>query len=471
MSTTALALPHLGPHARSLLDRIVAGGQHGLLRDQADERVLVRLLQLGYVEQHPLDSAAVVPTQAGLRRWRVEVLAEEQRAAERLRKQLIRQRLESRGPAYALVPAGSPAPVRMPSGASTGPAIVALPALAGPSAPGEWTGPGARRSRAQALAAMLLAATGLAALVLASLGPFTPQSFDPTSRQADAAAAPPLQPQAQRTHVAIAIPPQPVHRLTDISARATRKPEPATVPRGTGPSRPGEAPGAATQLAATRPPGIKPEASPGQSDLAPSRHDGTRRSSANHHAEPVVFAEPEQQTQTPRAMALERSRQAAYGDPGPSASQAPPSPPKPAVHTADASDSSDSSVSWPGSARPPASLPRVPQQDVAKPGHDINASELRAAGIVSSAQRRVAVARHAQGNPQGKASTTRPARRIASAAIPATGHGKASHSVGATRPVPHASLSGRAEVEWLNTQSLAAAKEGREWRPAPPKKG
>lgn len=200
MSGTGLSLPHLGPQARGLLDRIVGGGQQGVLRDQVAEWVLARLLELGYVEAHPLDSAAVVHTPAGLHRWHIEVLAEERRAGERLRKQLIRQRLEARSSGHALVPASRTVPQisdpRMRGGpmarqfpaisgpvarqlpAITGPVVQALPAIAGPSAPSTALGRiGARRSRAYTLAAALGAATSLAALLLSSLGPSDPFSL------------------------------------------------------------------------------------------------------------------------------------------------------------------------------------------------------------------------------------------------------------------------------------------------------
>lgn len=96
MGADQLPLPHLGPQARVLLDRIVASGNTGVERRDADDWLLSRLIELRYVEENPLNTSAVVCTSAGRHRWQIEMLADEQRAASAMRRQLIRYRVDER---------------------------------------------------------------------------------------------------------------------------------------------------------------------------------------------------------------------------------------------------------------------------------------------------------------------------------------------------------------------------------------
>ena len=89
-------LPHLGAQARVLLDRIVASGDAGVGGRDTDDWVLSRLIELRYVEESTLDDTAFVCTPAGRHRWRIEILADEERAAIALCRQLIRHRLDER---------------------------------------------------------------------------------------------------------------------------------------------------------------------------------------------------------------------------------------------------------------------------------------------------------------------------------------------------------------------------------------
>jgi len=91
-----LPLPHLGPQARVLLDRIVASGYAGVERRETQDWLLSRLIELRYAEESPLNTSAVVCTQAGRRRWQIEMLADEQRAASEMRRELIRYRVDER---------------------------------------------------------------------------------------------------------------------------------------------------------------------------------------------------------------------------------------------------------------------------------------------------------------------------------------------------------------------------------------
>jgi hypothetical protein len=79
-----------------LLDRIVASGASGVEPADSHDWVLTRLIDLRYVEENPLDNAAFVCTLAGRHRWQIEMLADEQRAATTLRRQLIRDRVYER---------------------------------------------------------------------------------------------------------------------------------------------------------------------------------------------------------------------------------------------------------------------------------------------------------------------------------------------------------------------------------------
>src|SRR5690348_3007778 len=81
-----LPLPYLGRQARILLDRVVASGDRGVDPRDVLEWALSRLIELGYVEESPLDTVAFVCTAAGLRRWRIEVVADERRESEQLRR-------------------------------------------------------------------------------------------------------------------------------------------------------------------------------------------------------------------------------------------------------------------------------------------------------------------------------------------------------------------------------------------------
>lgn len=96
MGADQFLLPHLGAQARILLDRIVASGADGVDRRDTVEWVLSRLIDLRYVEQSPLNDMVFVCTPAGRHRWQMEILADDQRDAAALRRQLIRHRLDKR---------------------------------------------------------------------------------------------------------------------------------------------------------------------------------------------------------------------------------------------------------------------------------------------------------------------------------------------------------------------------------------
>ena len=122
MGADQLPLPHLGPQARALLDRIVASGSAGVDRRDTIEWLLSRLIDLRYVEENPLDTSAFVSTSGGRHRWQIEMLADEQRAASAMRRQLIRYRVDERlsnlqtGPSTALVAAYPPMVPRLHGG-------------------------------------------------------------------------------------------------------------------------------------------------------------------------------------------------------------------------------------------------------------------------------------------------------------------------------------------------------------------
>lgn len=127
MTTAQLPLPHLGPQARLLLDRIIGAGRDGIPRADLVDWVLGRLLKLGYVTEHPSDPSAVVQTQAGLRRWQIELLEEERREADKLRRQLTRERVEAR---FRAMQAGFPVPA-----GPRPPILAGLPAPQRPALP------------------------------------------------------------------------------------------------------------------------------------------------------------------------------------------------------------------------------------------------------------------------------------------------------------------------------------------------
>lgn len=111
MASANLPMPHLGPQARRMLERIVTSGITGLPRGVLTDWVLERLYEVRYVADHPDDEAKVIPTLAGRIRWQMEVVADEKRSAEARRREGIRQRIAARqkaledlqsGPAIAL---------------------------------------------------------------------------------------------------------------------------------------------------------------------------------------------------------------------------------------------------------------------------------------------------------------------------------------------------------------------------------
>jgi hypothetical protein len=149
-------LPHLGARARILLDRIVASGAEGVDKRDADDWALSRLVDLRYAEESRHDDMVFVCTEAGRRRWQTEILADEQRDATALRRQIIRHRLDERfnrlglGTSTALTTASSPVEPRLHRG---------VPALTG-------SPPRMGMRLTSALAALF--AAGAAALVVIS---------------------------------------------------------------------------------------------------------------------------------------------------------------------------------------------------------------------------------------------------------------------------------------------------------------
>ena len=128
MGEDQLLLPHLGAQERILLDRIVASGADGVDRRDTHDWVLSRLIELRYAEESPLNDTAFVCTEAGRHRWQIEILADEQRKATALRRQLIRQRVDERFSKLGIststaLTVYSPAEPRLHRG---------VPALAGP---------------------------------------------------------------------------------------------------------------------------------------------------------------------------------------------------------------------------------------------------------------------------------------------------------------------------------------------------
>ena len=96
MGSDQFSLPYLGALARTLLDRIVASGAAGVDGRDADDWVLSRLIELKYAAGSTLDDTVFVCTPAGRHRWQIEILADGERAAAALRRQIIRHRLDER---------------------------------------------------------------------------------------------------------------------------------------------------------------------------------------------------------------------------------------------------------------------------------------------------------------------------------------------------------------------------------------
>jgi hypothetical protein len=171
-----LPLPYLGRQARFLLDRVVASGDRGVDRRDAAEWALSRLIELHYVEESPLDTVAFVCTAAGLRRWRIEVVADERRESEQLRRQLIRQRLDTRfsssgvGTSTALAVVHAPAAPRYHGG---------LPAVVDRGRQSRT-----RSGWAPAMAALFATATAASVIILSSAEPSDVRDwlFPPTAR-------------------------------------------------------------------------------------------------------------------------------------------------------------------------------------------------------------------------------------------------------------------------------------------------
>lgn len=512
MPTTVLSLPHLGPQARGLLDRIVASSQQGVPRDDVAEWVLVRLLALNYVEPHPLDSAALVHTPAGLHRWQTEMLAEEQRAAERLRKQLIRHRVEARSSCTALVPTGrtvpriaeprmraAPAARQLP--AISGPVVQALPAIAGPAAPSTASARvGARRHRAYTLAAALGAATSLAALLLSSLGPSDPFSlFQHPARhtavavQPDAATprqpvqqtaeqAPPaavLQPVAAVQRVsepAAPVPahevPPPAHAETAADAAQVLKPvDTRAVPAGEA-AKPVPATHAAASVA--KPPSVQvaQAASTPVLDKAPVAQPTRPTPPPDIAASPVQPPVVQVASAPPPAPAA-AAEAAAVPDPKPVGVAKPA-----ATQTASASAAPQTGVVQASDAVPAPTAPSTPPEPAALS----TAADTQPAARDSIAERPVAepagkpVQQSASLAAIAQPSGTKPLRN---ADMPAATH-PVRHEIAETRAATHRKrvvrpareaaarrpLSAHEEVERLNEQSLAAARRGREFHPA-----
>ena len=143
--------------ARILLDRIVASGAAGVDRRDTDHWVLSRLIELRYVEESTLADTVFVCTPAGRHRWRIEIVADEERDAFALRRQLIRQRLDKRfsklgiETSTALVTAYSPAEPRLHSG---------MPAL--------WSTPPQTKMRWSSALATAFAAAAAALVVISA---------------------------------------------------------------------------------------------------------------------------------------------------------------------------------------------------------------------------------------------------------------------------------------------------------------
>jgi len=143
--------------ARILLDRIVASGAAGVDRRDTDHWVLSRLIELRYVEESTLADTVFVCTPAGRHRWRIEIVADEERDAFALRRQLIRQRLDKRfsklgiETSTALVVAYSPAEPRLHSG---------MPAL--------WSTPPQTKMRWSSALATAFAAAAAALVVISA---------------------------------------------------------------------------------------------------------------------------------------------------------------------------------------------------------------------------------------------------------------------------------------------------------------
>ncbi len=96
MGADQFLLPRLGAEVRVLLDRIVTAGDIGVDSRDAHDWALSRLIELRYVEESSINDTAFVCTSAGRYRWEIEILADEQRKANALQRQVIRQRVDER---------------------------------------------------------------------------------------------------------------------------------------------------------------------------------------------------------------------------------------------------------------------------------------------------------------------------------------------------------------------------------------
>ena len=150
MGAGQFLLPYLGAQPRSLLNRIVASGAAGMNRRDADDWALSRLIELGYVEESPVDDTAFVCTPAGRHRWQMEILADEERDAIVLRRQLIRQRVDERFS-------------RLGINRST-----ALTTAYSPTEPRLWSSPPQTKMRWSSVLATVFAAAAAALLVIST---------------------------------------------------------------------------------------------------------------------------------------------------------------------------------------------------------------------------------------------------------------------------------------------------------------
>lgn len=535
MSTTMLPMPHLGPMGRSLLDRIVGSGQRGVLRDQVADWVLARLLQLGYVEEHPLDTALLVSTPAGLQRWQLEMLREEQRAGERMRKDFIRQRIEQRGTALALVPAAKARMVpAVQSSPRAGPVVLPIPAIASPAPAVATSRSGRPKTGALTLAAGIMAATGLTVLVLSGLNPASP--FRPATQAAEQTPRSAVTPAAQRTALAKAAAAPPVAQKTTAmrvaeqrpaaapasaahharppaagGAAAASAPPPhaerqaaaspvlhtalmqtaAAVPGGTSAPAAAAARPVALHPAAAKATGAPAQAAPHAPTAAHNAALGlaaatmladaaastaTRRTAAHRLAASATGPTPASPHQADPANTPAPHKAIAALAAAPAVAQAPPAPSVVAAHARPRHPADVAAIVLasrapdPHQAAPAKSAAADPITAAAADPHGVAQAHAGARAAPAVAEVRhpaAAVASHAAEKPQVARTTQHPhpaARRVD------RGHATA-HPAVAAKAVRHAAprkLSGNAEVDLLNAQSLAAARAGREWHPGKP---
>ncbi|HET8997485.1 MAG TPA: hypothetical protein VFN42_12530, partial [Acetobacteraceae bacterium] len=425
------------------------------------------------------------------------------------------------------------APAVRPLPAISGPLVQALPAIAGPAAP--YTASerlGARRHRTYTLAAILGAATSLAALLLSSLGPSDPFAlFQHPARHAAVAVSPaaakPRHPVQQAavlpppadaiSHAATiqrisepvvprqAVPP-PEH--SEAVAEPMQQPKPAAtrVMPAAAAARPAAVTHAAASAAKPLPvqvarsastlaeptpvqdakpvkasritvsPAPPPVVGVAQAASLPA-HGMLRAEHASKPVPAVDTAAPPAPPPMVRVASVPSPAQVA--DPEPAAAPDPksihvaePAPPQ----TARASGVRQVDVVQASDARPASIVPATPAKSAAVP----------AAGDTPTAPQEIAGEQHVAGavskpvHASRVAEADRPgAKPVRAAEKPAVAHpvrhelaetGAATHrkqivrserQVAARRP-----LSGHAEVERLNEQSLAAARKGQEYHPA-----